>query len=128
LFNHGYYWEAHEAWEPLWRAADRSASAGRFLKGLILLSASGVKLRQGQLPAALRHAQRAAQLLRDAEKACGQRFAAAVGMPLGELATRAEGAAMKATPAQDQTSGRPEPVFGFILAPTAIAPLEWGRN
>ncbi|TGQ49534.1 DUF309 domain-containing protein, partial [Mesorhizobium sp. M1C.F.Ca.ET.210.01.1.1] len=21
LFNHGYYWEAHEAWEPLWHAA-----------------------------------------------------------------------------------------------------------
>ncbi|MET2831203.1 DUF309 domain-containing protein [Mesorhizobium shangrilense] len=25
LFNHGYYWEAHEAWEPLWHAAKQSA-------------------------------------------------------------------------------------------------------
>ncbi len=23
LFNHGYYWEAHEAWEGLWQVADR---------------------------------------------------------------------------------------------------------
>ena len=22
LFNHGYYWEAHEAWEGLWQGAD----------------------------------------------------------------------------------------------------------
>lgn len=128
LFNHGYYWEAHEAWEPLWRSTDRSAPAGRFLKGLILLSASGVKIRQGKLPAALRHARRAAHLLRDVEQARGQRFAAALGMPLGELAARAEVAAMRAPPAEDQMSGRPEPVFGFILAPTTNACLEWVRN
>ncbi|MER9222262.1 DUF309 domain-containing protein [Mesorhizobium sp. M0644] len=24
LINHGYYWEAHEAWEPLWHAAKQS--------------------------------------------------------------------------------------------------------
>jgi hypothetical protein len=23
LFNHYYYWEAHEAWEGLWQVADR---------------------------------------------------------------------------------------------------------
>ncbi|MER9856292.1 DUF309 domain-containing protein [Mesorhizobium sp. M0098] len=27
LFNHGYYyWEAHEAWEPLWHAANEARS------------------------------------------------------------------------------------------------------
>ncbi len=25
LFNAGYYWEAHEAWEPLWHALGASA-------------------------------------------------------------------------------------------------------
>src|ERR1700731_518169 len=25
LFNHGYYWEAHEAWEGLWQVVDRGA-------------------------------------------------------------------------------------------------------
>jgi uncharacterized protein len=25
VFNHGYYWEAHEAWEGLWQVADLTA-------------------------------------------------------------------------------------------------------
>ncbi|WP_394885884.1 DUF309 domain-containing protein (plasmid) [Mesorhizobium sp. AaZ16] len=32
-FNHGYYWEAHEAWEPLWHAAKQSAPHRQFFKG-----------------------------------------------------------------------------------------------
>ncbi|MER9007639.1 DUF309 domain-containing protein [Mesorhizobium sp. M0862] len=27
LFNHGYYWEAHEAWEPLWQTANQALSS-----------------------------------------------------------------------------------------------------
>src|SRR5262245_16702088 len=27
LFNHGFYWEAHEAWEALWHAAGRRGLA-----------------------------------------------------------------------------------------------------
>jgi len=33
LFNHGYYWEAHEVWERLWHACGRSGVAGAFFKG-----------------------------------------------------------------------------------------------
>ncbi len=47
LFNHGYYWEAHEVWEGLWHACGRAGILGDFLKGLIQLTASGVKVRQG---------------------------------------------------------------------------------
>jgi Domain of unknown function (DUF309) len=39
LFNHGYYWEAHEAWEGLWQVADRDGMLRTLFKGLILLSA-----------------------------------------------------------------------------------------
>jgi hypothetical protein len=28
LFNHGYCWEAHEAWEGLWQVADQTAHCG----------------------------------------------------------------------------------------------------
>ena len=42
LFNHGYYWEAHEAWEGLWQVADRNGRLRMLFKGLILLSAAGV--------------------------------------------------------------------------------------
>ena len=41
LFNHGYYWEAHEAWEGLWQVADRDGPLRMLFKGLILLSAAG---------------------------------------------------------------------------------------
>lgn len=47
LWNHGYYWEAHEAWEGLWHAAGRAGPVGALLKGLIRLAAAGVKVRQG---------------------------------------------------------------------------------
>jgi hypothetical protein len=43
LFNHGYYWEAHEVWESLWHAAGHHGQMADFLKGLIKLAAAGVK-------------------------------------------------------------------------------------
>ena len=46
LFNHGYYWEAHEAWEGIWQIANRGSPLRAFLKGLILLCATGVKIRE----------------------------------------------------------------------------------
>ncbi|MEM9353028.1 MAG: DUF309 domain-containing protein [Planctomycetota bacterium] len=63
LFNYGYYWEAHEAWEQLWIAAGRAGGAADFLKGLIKLAAAGVKLREGNSEGVLRHGKRAEQLL-----------------------------------------------------------------
>ncbi|MCF6180357.1 MAG: DUF309 domain-containing protein, partial [Geopsychrobacter sp.] len=35
LFNHGYWWEAHEAWEAVWLAAGQTSEGGRFVQGLI---------------------------------------------------------------------------------------------
>lgn len=67
LFNHGYYWEAHEAWEGLWHATDRSGPVADLLKALIKLSAAGVKTRAGSPAGRRRHCRRAAELLRQAE-------------------------------------------------------------
>jgi len=47
LFNHGYYWEAHEMWEALWHRTGGDAVTAMFLKGLIKLTAAGVKIREG---------------------------------------------------------------------------------
>ena len=63
LFNHGYYWEAHEAWEQGWAAAGRSGAYADVLKGLIKLAAAGVKARQGKPQGVRRHARRAQALL-----------------------------------------------------------------
>ena len=63
-FNHGYYWEAHEAWEGLWQSAKATPQLRLIYKGLILLAAAGVKVREGKLHPARRHAARAAVALR----------------------------------------------------------------
>jgi hypothetical protein len=44
LYNHAYWWEAHEAWEGLWQLTDKGAVQGRFLQGLIQASAAHLKL------------------------------------------------------------------------------------
>ncbi len=93
LFNHGYYWEAHEAWEGLWQVAERDSSLRMLLKGLILLSAAGVKVREGKQAAAVRHAGRAASLLRRLMKAADPAFEGALGMSPAALAEFAEAAA-----------------------------------
>src|SRR5688572_20912239 len=56
LFNHGYYWEAHEEWEALWHAAGRAGTTAEFLKGLIKLAAAGVKAREGRPAGVRQHA------------------------------------------------------------------------
>ena len=115
LFNHRYYWEAHEAWEGLWQIADRGSPLRAFLKGLILLSATGVKIREGKRTPAMRHARRAGALLRDLTPAPDDHFAHALGMSPVSLAGRAEATA-QAMPVLHMTSqGQPESVFDFVL-------------
>lgn len=44
LFNHGYWWEAHEALETVWLAAGgRETPCGLFVQGLIQLAAAQLK-------------------------------------------------------------------------------------
>ncbi len=62
LFNHGFYWEAHEAWESLWHALGRRGNEADFLKALIKLAAAGVKAREGRAAGAMKHALRAKEL------------------------------------------------------------------
>lgn len=63
LFNGGYYWEAHEAWEHLWLSLGRTTEEALAVKGLIKLAASGVKCREGNAVGATRHALRSIELL-----------------------------------------------------------------
>jgi hypothetical protein len=63
LFNHGFYWEAHETWESLWHAAGRAGPTGIWLKGLIKIAAAGVKAREGNPVGVERHARRSLALI-----------------------------------------------------------------
>ena len=114
LFNHGYYWEAHEAWEGLWQVVDRGPSRMLF-KGLILLSAAGVKIRERKNAAAARHAMRAATLLRQLMKVPDRAFERALGMSPAALAECAEAAIRIPADLQATAPGQPQPVFNFIL-------------
>jgi uncharacterized protein len=122
LFNHGYYWEAHEAWEPLWLAAKQSTSHLLFFKGLILLAAAGVKIREGKLTAARRHAGRAASLFRQVAGLKDREFCSAIGISLPLLAKRAETEVESMARTGWATGSTPEPVFGFRLVPDDESP------
>jgi predicted metal-dependent hydrolase len=58
LFNHGYWWECHEAFEALWIGAGRKGRQADFLKGLIQVAAAHLKHASGKPDAARRLAER----------------------------------------------------------------------
>lgn len=48
LYNHGYLWEAHEAWEGLWHVVKPNPLQAQFIQGLIQCAAGCLKIRMGQ--------------------------------------------------------------------------------
>lgn len=52
LYNQGYLWEAHEAWEGIWHPARGNPLLADYLQGLIQCAAAALKLPMGQ-PAGL---------------------------------------------------------------------------
>ena len=115
LFNHGYYWEAHESWEAVWKAPRSQFAVATFLKGLIKLAAAGVKAREGNSVGVQRHASRGVELLASVESAgsnfCGlnltslKKHAGEISRLSGELAIR------------DHSSVKPVFRFFLVLAP-----------
>jgi hypothetical protein len=114
LFNHGYYWEAHEAWESAWHACGRKGAVGDFLRGLIKLAAAGCKARE-QRPAGVRrlaagaeaHFAHVAAALAPAETFMGLRPAELRALA-GEVA---QGRNLRAAPPEERVSV----VFDFVL-------------
>ncbi|MEE8468974.1 MAG: DUF309 domain-containing protein [Planctomycetota bacterium] len=48
LYNHGFLWEAHEAWEGTWIASKADAVQAEHLQGLIQCAAAALKVRMQQ--------------------------------------------------------------------------------
>ncbi|GAB5471229.1 MAG: hypothetical protein Kilf2KO_42590 [Rhodospirillales bacterium] len=48
LYNRGYWWEAHEAWEALWQVTRARPDQHRFLQGLIQSANAHLKLALGK--------------------------------------------------------------------------------
>ncbi len=94
LFNHGYYWEAHECWEAIWHSLGRQGLLADFLKALIKLAAALVKAREGRPQGVARHAKRCRTLLELTAERCGA--PSLMGLSLAQLVDAAR--ALEATP------------------------------
>jgi hypothetical protein len=81
LFNAGFYWESHEAWEDFWHALGRTTPEARFVQGLIHLAAAAVKIREGKPAGVSKHRQRARELVGGIEAA---RDGGALADPFGD--------------------------------------------
>ena len=119
LFNHGYYWEAHEHWELLWQAAGREGLLADFLKGLIKLAAAGVKAREDNIAGVRRHAGRARDLFRLTEQKLQSGQEHFCGLPLGTLQRWCQGLESGRGLQQHNSAAAVEIVFAFQLRTTA---------
>jgi hypothetical protein len=90
LFNAGFYWEAHEAWEELWIASGRTGEIADFLKGLIKLAAAGVKSREGSATGVQRHARRATELFEAIRLSAGTENDRFAGLSISQLVQMAK--------------------------------------
>jgi len=123
MFNHGFYWEAHEAWEALWQAIERKGRRAKLLKGLIKLAACGVKARQVSNSGVIHLADRALKEFKEVYSENDNR-GDYMGLDLKELIAITE--KVKALDIKkDVVSGEHSPrVFKFILLPNLKKSLE----
>lgn len=117
LFNHGYYWEAHEVWEGLWKACEMTGPAADFFKGLIKLAAAGVKIREGRREGVRTHAQRAAELFRSIANRANMSGGTYFGFDLKALAEVADRIGQGELVSAPTQPGPVDIVFEFVLNP-----------
>jgi predicted metal-dependent hydrolase len=116
LFNAGYYWESHEAWEAVWIAAGRKGPTADFLKALIKLAAAGVKLREQNDSGARRHLRRAVELFETAGDS-GAGVSHMFGLSINQLRLACERLQAAELASDLPPDGCPTPVLGMSLWP-----------
>jgi predicted metal-dependent hydrolase len=117
LFNHGYYWEAHEGWEQVWRACDRKGITATFLKGLIKLAAAGVKYRENRGAARTTHPSRARELFEEVRRKLPDGDSVYLGLSVDDLIRFAEEAEKLMRGLLSEEVRPVEVVFPFVLCP-----------
>ena len=71
LHDAGLFWEAHEVWEAVWKAAPKNGCDRLVLRALVQLANAGLKLRMGRQQAAERLlAEARAELAEAARRGC----------------------------------------------------------
>ena len=115
LFNRGYYWEAHEAWERRWVAENRTGDMADVLKGLIKLAAAGVKAREGKPEGVRRHGRRAEELFRQTPQVIDGNLPAAWALECGIWEARARNVQERAEELIDTCDESVVVIFDFQL-------------
>ncbi len=99
LYNHGYLWEAHEAWEGLWHAAKHDRLQADFLQGLIQCAAAALKIPMGQPRGLERLSALGTERLERVAQASGGRF---MGIELYDFITEVRDFAEEAPATNDE--------------------------
>lgn len=117
LFNYGYFWEAHEAWEGLWVACGRRGPTATYLQALINLAATGFKARWGSARGMRANAETTVRLFKSLASQLGSTKARYMGLDTRKLARYAEKIA-KAPPTPQTAPGDGKlPTFDLLLWP-----------
>ena len=116
-FNHGYYWESHEEWERLWRSSGADSPVGRFLKGLVKLSAAGVKVREHSIHGVRRHAASAGEVFADVAAEVGEEYFCGLQFTMLQFASDR---AAQLTYKEKWAPGTPTRVFPFVILPEPL--------
>lgn len=117
LFNHGYYWEAHEVWEGLWVACGRAGLPASVFRGLINLAAAGFKARLGNARGMRANAGTALAIFKTIAKEPGLRDARYMGLDIRMLADYAAATAAR-HPETEAPEGDGAPLaFDLVLRP-----------
>lgn len=117
LFNAGYYWEAHEAWEHVWIAAGRRGPLADFLKALIKLAAAGVKIREGAPAGAKRHLRRAVELFDVVSASPDADDGRCLGLEIAPVRQVCKGLLARPLPESPPRDGKPYCLLAIRLSP-----------
>jgi hypothetical protein len=115
LFNHGFYWEAHEAWEGLWVASGRQGARATYLQALINLAATGFKARWGSARGMRANAKTAARLFHSAAHQLGPQSRRYMGFEIHSLEAYAE--ELRDRPLSDNPEASGALPFDLVLRP-----------
>jgi hypothetical protein len=117
FFNHGFYWESHEEWDRLLRSTGGENLPGRFLKGLVKLSAAGMKVREHSIHGVRRHAASAGEVFADVAAEVGDEHFCGLQFTLLQFAADR---AAQLTYRDKITPGKAVRVFPFVLLPDPL--------
>jgi hypothetical protein len=117
LFNRGFYWEAHEAWEGLWVACGRRGPTATYLQALISLAAAGLKARSGNARGMRANADKAVRLFRSVASHVGSHRTRYMGLDCRALADFAAAISKSPQTAGTAAGDKNQPTFDLLLWP-----------